>query len=315
MSQQNLLAAGKNELKKVIIGQDHVIDLLYIALMVEGHVLLESSPGSGKTKLAKSFAQVTDGSFNRIQFTPDVLPSDVTGVNFFNPKTEQFELRMGPIQTNILLADEINRGTPRTQASLLEVMEERQVTIDGEQVSIRTPFLVIATQNPIESNQGTFPLPEAQLDRFLFKVKMGYPTLEEEKQILHTYRGQEGESKLATILTREDIHLLQKKTKSVKVAQAVEDYALHVVRFTRNHPDIELGISTRGALALIKASQALAVLKGRDYVTPEDVKGLVPYVFEHRLVLSMEATVRKNVEQVVQEVIKSVEVPVELSEG
>ncbi|MGY0693302.1 AAA family ATPase [Virgibacillus sp. FSP13] len=306
------LNQAKKNLNGVIFGKEEVIDLLVIALLAQGHVLLESVPGTGKTKLAKSFAKVIDGEFSRVQFTPDVLPSDVTGIRFFNPKTQEFELRVGPVVTNILLADEINRATPKTQSSLLEVMEEYQTTIDGETVQVNTPFLVIATQNPVESNYGTFPLPEAQLDRFLFKIDLGYPTNEEEKRILHTYRANDPFEKLEASLSLEEIGSLQEEIKHVTVSEVVADYLLALVQHSRDHADVELGISPRGTLAFMRAAQARAFIHSRDYVSPDDVKVLVPYVFEHRLILSMEGSIKKTPLQVVEEIIAEVEVPVEV---
>lgn len=302
---------AKEKLNEVIFGNEHIIDLLFIALIAEGHVLFESVPGTGKTKLAKSFAKVIAGDFQRIQFTPDVLPSDVTGIRFFNPKTEDFELRVGPIVTNILLADEINRATPKTQSSLLEVMEEYQATIDGETVNVAAPFLVIATQNPVESNYGTFPLPEAQLDRFLFKIAIDYPSWDEEKAILTTYRTKDPFDTLESILHLDEILTLQKKVKTIDIADDVIDYILNLIHESREHPDIEVGISPRGMLALMRAAQARAYLNDRSYVIPEDVKLLVPYVFEHRLILTMDASLRKTAGQIVQEIIQNVAVPVE----
>ncbi|KGP71892.1 AAA family ATPase [Pontibacillus yanchengensis] len=306
---------AREALSSVILGKDEVVELLFTAILAKGHVLLESVPGSGKTKLAKSFAKVLDGSFSRVQFTPDVLPSDVTGIQFYNPKTHEFELRVGPVMTNILLADEINRATPKTQSSLLEVMEEQQTTIDGETMSIPSPFLVIATQNPIESNHGTFPLPEAQLDRFLFKIDMGYPSLAEEKNILTAYRVGEPLEELEATLHTDDILVLQEEVKQVRVSDVVQDYLLALVKETRDHTDIALGISTRGALALMRASQARALLREREFVTPEDVKELATNVFEHRIVLSMEGSIRKTPYQVVYELVDSIEVPVEIGEA
>lgn len=303
---------AKQAINQVIVGQDDVVELLFVALLGKGHVMLESVPGSGKTKLAKSFAKIINGDFSRVQFTPDVLPSDVTGIQFLNPKTNEFEMRVGPIKTNILLADEINRATPRTQSSLLEVMEEQQTTIDGITVSIPSPFLVIATQNPIESNHGTFPLPEAQLDRFLMKVTMDYPTLEQEKEILNQNRTQDPIHQINPILTTDEIVELQKEVTQVDVSDVVQDYLLAVVRETRNHADIELGVSSRAALALMRAGQAMAFLRGREYVTPQDIKELVTYVFEHRIVLTMEGSIRKTKPEVIREVVQAINVPVEL---
>lgn len=311
---QNNIRKGIKEIGKVILGKEEVVTLLFTSLLAKGHVLLESVPGSGKTKLAKSFSKVVEGRFSRVQFTPDVLPSDVTGIQFFNPKTQEFELRMGPVATNVLLADEINRATPKTQSSLLEVMEEHQTTVDGETITLEPPFMVIATQNPVESNFGTFPLPEAQLDRFLFKIDLGYPTMEEEKNILRTYQTEEPLHELMATLTPEDIIRMQEEVKQVRVAEAVYDYLLELVSKTRDHPDIDLGISTRGALALMRACQARAYIDNRGYVTPEDVKELTPYVFEHRIILSMEGSIRKTRQGVVKEILSEIEVPVEIGE-
>lgn len=303
---------AKSALNGVIFGKEEVIDLMFISLLAEGHVLLESVPGTGKTKLAKSFAKVMDGQFSRVQFTPDVLPSDVTGIRFFNPKTQAFELRVGPIISNVFLADEINRATPKTQSSLLEVMEEFQTTIDGETIYIDKPFIVIATQNPVENNYGTFPLPEAQLDRFLFKIDLGYPSIEEDKRILHTYRMKDPYEQLESLLTLEHIRTMQTEMKEVKLSNVVSDYLLSLIHQSRMHYDVELGISPRGMLALMRAAQARAYLKQRDYVIPDDIKILVPFVFEHRLILTMEGAIKKTAKQIVHEIIEAAPVPVEL---
>jgi MoxR-like ATPase len=303
---------AKKSINQVIIGQEKVVDLLFTALLAQGHVLLESVPGLGKTKLAKSFAKVISGDFRRIQFTPDVLPSDITGIQFLNPKTQEFEMRVGPINTNILLADEINRAVPRTQSSLLEVMEEQQATIDGVTIPIPAPFLVIATQNPVESNQGTFPLPEAQLDRFLIKITMDYPSFEHEKAMITSNQIKDPINSLVPALTEEEIILLQNEVRQVEVSEVIKDYLLNIIRATRVTPDIELGASSRAALALMRAGQASAFLKGRNYVTPQDVKEAAYYVLEHRIILSMEGSLRKTKSQVIMEVINSQEVPVEV---
>jgi MoxR-like ATPase len=305
------LNKAREALNKVIYGKEEVIDLLYVALLAQGHVLLESVPGTGKTKLAKSFAKVMDGNFSRIQFTPDVLPSDVTGIRFFNPKTQEFELRIGPVVTNVLLADEINRATPKTQSSLLEVMEEYQTTIDGETITVNRPFTVIATQNPVESNYGTFPLPEAQLDRFLLKIDLGYPSKEEEKRILHTYRTSDPFDAIAVILSLDEIRGMQEEVQQVTLSEVVSDYLLALIHASREHDEVELGVSPRGMLALMRASQAYAYLQKRNYVTPHDVQKLIPYVFEHRIILSMEGSVKKTPSQIVDEIIQMVAVPVE----
>ncbi|GIO28685.1 AAA family ATPase [Ornithinibacillus bavariensis] len=302
---------AKDSLNRVIYGKEDVVDLMFIALFAGGHVLLESVPGTGKTKLAKSFAKVMDGKFSRVQFTPDVLPSDVTGIRFFNPKTQEFELRVGPVVSNVLLADEINRATPKTQSSLLEVMEEYQSTIDGETIKVEAPFVVIATQNPVESNYGTFPLPEAQLDRFLFKVDIGYPSKEEERQILTTYRTRDPYKDIQPVLSLEEIRSIQQQIKDVTISEVVYDYLLDLVHASRDHEEVELGISPRGMLALMRASQAKAFLDGREYVTPNDIKKLTPYVFGHRLILTMEGAIKKTANQIVSEILEAVSVPVE----
>ena len=302
---------AKSALRQVIFGQDDVIDLLFIALISKGHVLLDSVPGTGKTKLAKSFARVIDGDYRRVQFTPDVLPSDVTGIRFFNPKTQKFELRVGPVVSNVFLADEINRATPKTQSSLLEAMEEQQATVDGETIAISRPFIVLATQNPVESSHGTFPLPEAQLDRFLFKINLDYPSYDEEKDIMQTYRADDPYDELIPILSPDDIVAMQEAVSKVTLTETVADYLLALVRTTRTHPDIDIGVSTRALLAFMHAAQASAFLNDRSYVTPDDVRTLAPYIFEHRLILTMEGSIKKTRRQVVQDILEQVEVPVE----
>jgi MoxR-like ATPase len=305
------LKQARETLNKVIYGKEEVIDLLYVALLAQGHVLLESVPGTGKTKLAKSFGKVMDGSFSRVQFTPDVLPSDITGIRFFNPKTQEFELRVGPVVTDVLLADEINRATPKTQSSLLEVMEEYQTTIDGETIAVDRPFIVMATQNPVESNYGTFPLPEAQLDRFLLKIDLGYPSKKEEKNIIHTYRTKDPYDDIEISLTIEEIKNMQGQVQQITLSEVVSDYLLALVHASREHDEVDLGVSPRGMLALMRASQAYAFLQNRDYVTPHDIQLLVPYVFEHRIILTMEGSVKKTPAQIVEEIIQKVSVPVE----
>ena len=302
----------KSEISKVMVGMEREVELLTISLLFNGHILLESVPGTGKTMLAKSFASSINGSFSRIQFTPDVLPSDVTGIQFFNPKVQEFELRTGPIVANIVLADEINRATPRTQSSLLEVMEERQVTIDGITVKVDDPFMVIATQNPVEAQQGTFSLPVAQMDRFFMKLSMDYPSLESEKEILKAARGIRSSSTTESVLWHEEIQELKKKVQKIKMNDTIESYLLQIVRKTRQHPEIDLGVSPRGALALMKAAQGQAFLENRDYVIPEDIKKMVPYVLGHRIILSTEASFTKSPESVLREVLETVPVPVEM---
>jgi MoxR-like ATPase len=302
----------KSEISKVMVGMEREVELLTISLLFNGHILLESVPGTGKTQLAKSFANSINGIFSRIQFTPDVLPSDVTGIQFFNPKTQEFELRTGPIVANIVLADEINRATPRTQSSLLEVMEERQVTIDGITVKVDDPFMVIATQNPVEAQQGTFSLPVAQMDRFFMKLTMDYPSLESEKEILKLARGIGSGHQTNAVLSHAEIKKLKELVQTIKINDTVETYLLHIVRETRQHPEIDLGVSPRGALALMKAAQGQAFLENREYVVPEDIKRMVPYVLGHRIILSTEASFTKSSESVLKEVLESVPVPVEV---
>jgi MoxR-like ATPase len=302
----------KSEISKVMVGMDREVELLTISLLFNGHILLESVPGTGKTMLAKSFASSINGIFSRIQFTPDVLPSDVTGIQFFNPKNHEFELRTGPIVANIVLADEINRATPRTQSSLLEVMEERQVTIDGITVKVDEPFMVIATQNPVEAQQGTFSLPVAQMDRFFMKLTMEYPSLESEKEILKQARGIGRGQQTGAVLSHEEIKMLKEFVQNIKINDTVESYLLQIVRATRQHPEIDLGVSPRGALALMKAAQGQAFLENRDYVIPEDIKKMVPYVLGHRVILSTEASFTKSPDRVLREVLEAVPVPVEM---
>lgn len=302
----------KGSIRQVIIGKEDIVELTMIALINRGHILLESVPGTGKTMLAKSFAKSINASFQRIQFTPDILPSDVTGIQFFNPKIQEFEMRPGPVMTNILLADEINRATPRTQSSLLEVMEERQVTIDGETMPLPDPFIVVATQNPVESQQGTFSLPEAQMDRFFMQIDLGYPNFVEEKQMLRTYRKEEPLKKLEAVFTKEEIQQMANAVKEVELSEDVEDYLLNIIQATRIHPDIDLGVSPRGSIAFMKAVQGKAYIQGRNYVIPEDVKAMAPFILTHRLVLSMEGSMRKTKEEVLATILASVGVPVEV---
>ncbi|MFE8703550.1 AAA family ATPase [Cytobacillus sp. FJAT-54145] len=307
----NKLKNLKEEMSKVMVGKEEEVEILAIALLYNGHILLESVPGTGKTMLAKTFARMINGSFSRIQFTPDVLPSDVTGIQFFNPKEQEFEFRPGPILANIVLADEVNRATPRTQSSLLEVMEERQVTIDGHTISLEDPFMVIATQNPVESQQGTFPLPIAQMDRFFIKMEMDYPTFEEEKQMIHMHRSGGQAVDVRPVLNQDDIKVMKDELKKITYSNEVEDYLLEIVRKTREHSDIELGVSPRGTLALMKAAQGKALLTGRTFVVPNDIKLMAPYVLSHRIFLSTEASLTKSAERVIEELINSVPVPVE----
>lgn len=311
MDVQRKLSEFKQEIGAVIIGHDEVIELIFISLIMRGHILFESVPGTGKTMLAKVVSQATGGNFSRIQLTPDVLPSDITGLNIYNPKTHNFELKMGPVDADVLLADEINRATPRTQSALLEVMEEKQVTIDGERIKIDEPFIVLATQNPIESKQGTFDLPEAQMDRFLMKIDLGYPSTENELLMLNTYKDNQGFLEIKTVFTKEDILELQQKTWHIEVNETVKKYIIDIVSLTRRHEHVELGVSPRGSLSLMRASIGVALIKGRDYVTPEDVKYIAPYTLTHRLVLNIEGMTLTTPEQVMIHILNSIDVPVE----
>ena len=295
---------------QVIVGKAGVTELLLVAFLTEGHVLLEDVPGIGKTTLAKALARSLDCSFARIQFTPDLLPSDVTGINYYNQKHQEFEFRPGPVLSQILLADEINRATPRTQSSLLEAMQERQVTVDGETYALPRPFLVMATQNPIEL-EGTFPLPEAQVDRFLMQLALGYPSEAEEDEILVRYQRDDPMLELQPVTSVADLLELQRHVKETHVSADVRHYILQVVRATREHEAVDLGVSPRGSLALYKASQALAALRGRNYVIPSDVQQLCPPVLTHRVHISPQIRLRgRTPTQVVGEITEAVPVPV-----
>lgn len=297
--------------ERVIVGKGDVIDLVLVALLCEGHILLEDVPGIGKTMLAKSVARSLGCTFRRIQFTPDLLPSDVTGVSFFNQKRQEFEFRPGPVFSQVLLADEINRATPRTQSALLECMEERQVTLEGETRMLPRPFLVLATQNPIEL-EGTFPLPEAQLDRFLLRLSLGYPSVEEEKAIARRFRHNSPLEILEPAATGEELLATQLLCREVHISEAVEDYIVGIVRATREHPSVQLGASPRGTLALNRTAQALAAIRGRAFVIPDDVKRLASAVLTHRLITSSQARLRGRAQgQIIAEVLESVPVPVE----
>jgi MoxR-like ATPase len=301
----------RENVQKVIVGKDEAINLALVAVLCEGHVLLEDVPGIGKTTLARALAASLGCSFRRIQFTPDLLPSDVTGLNWFNQKTSEFEYRPGPIVGQVILADEINRATPRTQSALLEAMQERQVTVDGVSRPQPRPFLVLATQNPVEL-EGTFPLPEAQIDRFLLRIAIGYPSREEENAILERFRLSDPLPELAAVTTPEEIVDLQAQRRQVRVEASLRDYVVQVARATRVHSEIELGASPRASLALYQAAQAWAAIQGRQYVLPDDVKQMALPVLAHRLMISPQAHLRgRKPEAVIAAVVESVAVPVE----
>src|SRR5438128_637247 len=282
--------ASRN-IEQVIVGKREVIELLLVALLCEGHVLIEDVPGIGKTMLAKSVARTLDCPFRRIQFTPDLLPSDVTGVSFFNQRLQDFEFRPGPIFAQVVLADEINRATPRTQSALLECMEERQVSLEGETRPLARPFLVMATQNPIEL-EGTFPLPEAQLDRFPLRLAVGYPSEMDEKDIVRRFRAGSPLDELPSVVSQSELIAMQRRVREVHVAEAIEGYVVRLVRASRLHASIDLGASPRATLALYRCAQALAGLKGRGYVLPDDVKRLAPAVLTHRMIASAQSRLR-----------------------
>ena len=301
----------RTNINHVIIGKEDVIDHLLIAMVASGHILLEDVPGTGKTMLAKSTAKSLSCDFKRIQFTPDLLPSDLSGINFYDQKAGEFRFRPGAIFTNILLGDEINRATPRTQSALLECMEERQVTIDGVTTPLAAPFMVIATQNPVET-QGTFPLPEAQLDRFLIKTDMGYPSTEDGVSILSRFKSENPLDAMEPVATAADIIAAQQSYTAVHVSQGMLTYIVQIAEETRRHQDIILGVSPRGTQALLKTVQVHAILAGRDFVTPDDVKAMIRPVFGHRIMLKNSARVKKGMNfEILDFILSRVTVPTE----
>ncbi len=301
----------RENIQKVIVGKDEPILLTLVSVLCEGHVLIEDVPGIGKTTLARALAGSLGLSYRRIQFTPDLLPSDVTGLSWFNQKKQEFEFRPGPIMSQVVLADEINRATPRTQSALLEAMQERQVTVDGVTHPQPRPFLVLATQNPIEL-EGTFPLPEAQIDRFLLRVEIGYPSEVEENNILDRFRSDDPLEEVEAVTTPEEILRLQEQRKDIRVEESIRNYIVKVARATREHVEIELGASPRATLALYQTAQAWAAIQSRDYVLPDDVKFMAPHVLTHRLMISPQAQLRgRRPEEMVADIVDSVPVPVE----
>ncbi|HEU4963287.1 MAG TPA: MoxR family ATPase [Bacilli bacterium] len=299
-----------NNVENVIVGKSQAVQLCLVALLCGGHVLLEDVPGVGKTMLVRALAKSLGCSFKRIQFTPDLLPSDVTGVSIYNQKTTEFEFRPGPIMANVVLADEINRTSPKTQSALLEAMEEGNATVDGVTYALPSPFLVMATQNPIEY-EGTFPLPEAQLDRFLLKLNLGYPSQNDEVDLLSRQQLAHPIDSLEQITDLETLRALQKKAREVYVEQSIREYIVHITTETRKHQAVYLGASPRGSLALFKAAQALAFILGRDYVVPDDVKSLVSATLAHRIILKSEARLGgASVDKILQDILKQVPAPV-----
>ncbi len=308
----NRIAEIIQNVEQVIVGKRETIELLLAAMLCEGHVLIEDVPGVGKTMLARSMAISLGGEFKRLQCTPDLLPNDVIGVSVYNQRSGEFEFRPGPVFVNILLADEINRATPRTQSALLEAMQEQQVTVDGVTRGLPRPFLVIATQNPIEY-EGTFPLPEAQLDRFLLRVSLGYPSKTEEKVILRNLQREHPIQYLSKVVEAEAILRLGEEVWDVYVDETLEDYMVRIIHATREHPDLSLGASPRGSLALFKTAQALALLRGRDHVIPDDIKYLAPMTLTHRLIVKPEAQLRaRTAASILDDILKSV--PLELED-
>ncbi len=311
MNIQTAAATLRANVGRVIVGKDEIINLAFVALLCEGHLLLEDVPGIGKTTLAKALAKSLDCQFRRIQFTPDLLPSDLTGLAIYNQKTQDFEFRPGPVLTQILLADEINRATPRTQSALLEAMQERQITVDGNTMRLPRPFFVMATQNPVEL-EGTFPLPEAQVDRFFMRIKLGYPSADEESAILKRFERAEPLEELASVIDNQSLMEMQRAVQTIRVEESIREYIVSIARATRSHNAVELGVSPRGTLYLYHAAQAYAATRGRDYVLPDDIKYLAPYVLTHRLILGAQTRLRgRTTQDIVNEIVQAVPAPVE----
>jgi MoxR-like ATPase len=308
---QEAARALRQNIARVIVGKEAVVDLLMVALLCEGHVLFEDVPGVGKTMLARSLAKSLGCSFQRIQFTPDLLPSDITGITYFNQKSGEFAFRPGPLLAQVVLADEINRATPRTQSALLEAMEERQLSVERETILLPRPFIVIATQNPIEL-EGTFPLPEAQLDRFFMRLRLDYPSHAEERLILQRFREEQPLQTLQTVINDAQLLDAQQLIRQVRVESAIENYIVDLVSATRTHNAVELGVSPRGTLALYRAAQAYAAIQGRGYTIPDDVKHVARAVLSHRMIATSQSRLHGQVmEQIIADILQSVAVPVE----
>jgi MoxR-like ATPase len=301
----------QKNIQRVIVGKDEIIELTLVAILCNGHMLLEDVPGTGKTTLAKTIARSLGCTFQRIQFTPDLLPSDVTGIYFYNQRSQEFQFRPGPIFSQVLLADEINRATPRTQSALLEAMQERQSTVDITTHQLPQPFLVMATQNPIEL-EGTFPLPEAQLDRFLMKIALGYPDEIQENEILLRFERDDPLDDLPAVTDPETIIAMQAQVREIRIEQSVRKYIVSICRGTRGHTDLDLGASPRATLSLYRTCQALAAIRGRDYVLPDDVKEMAPFVLTHRLMIATQTRLRgRKPEDIVRDIVNTIPVPVE----
>lgn len=308
---QQVYHAIKNNIEKVILGKEHTIRYIIAALFCDGHVLLEDVPGSGKTTLAKTLAASIQGEFKRVQMTPDLLPSDLTGINYYNMKTAEFQFIPGPVFTNVLIADEINRATPKTQSGLLEAMEEKQVSLEGNRYLLESPFMVIATQNPVDT-QGVFPLPEAQIDRFLIKVSMGYPTREETTRILQMHKNPDALEPITPVVDIATIREIQKEVRTIEVQRDLLEYVASILEQTREHEGVILGVSSRGGLALVHMAQALAAIRGRNYVLPDDIKESIPYVCAHRLILKNSQRIKKNAAiEILEEIVQQTTVPTE----
>jgi MoxR-like ATPase len=305
-----MLKKIKDNVSKVMIDKEEEIELMIIALLSDGHILLEDVPGTGKTTMAKCFSKSIDGTFSRLQFTPDTLPSDIVGQEYFDVKTSDFKVRKGPVFNNVLLIDEINRAVPRTQSALLELMEEKNVTLGGVTYPLPKPFIVIATQNPFDSI-GTFPLPDAQLDRFILTIKQGYPSPEKEKLMLRRFRLSNPLEKIQSVISTQDIIALKEKIKAVRISEDVEDYLMDIVQETRQHRYVDIGVSPRGSLAFMKASQSRAFLYGRDFCTPDDIKKLAKPILAHRISLNVEGEVKTTKENIISEIIDKTSIPVE----